>query len=96
MSNNPFTLTVLNTEIDKMKLLVIEDSEALRRGLIVGLNNLGFTVDETGDGSVGLTMALNHQYDLIILDLMLPNVDGMSILRTMRQQGIQTKVLILG
>ena len=64
-----------------MKVLIIEDSEALRRGLSVGLNNLGFTVDETGDGSVGLTMALNQQYDLIVLDLMLPNVDGMSILR---------------
>lgn len=78
-----------------MKVLIIEDSEALRRGLSVGLNNLGFTVDETGDGSVGLTMALNQQYDLIVLDLMLPNVDGMSILRSLRQQGIQTKVLIL-
>lgn len=78
-----------------MKLLIIEDSEALRRSLVVGLNNLGFTLDEAGDGSVGLSMALSHHYDLIILDLMLPNVDGMSILRTLRQQGIQSRVLIL-
>lgn len=78
-----------------MKLLIIEDSEPLRRGIVVGLNNLGFTLDETGDGSVGLSMALTNQYDLIILDLMLPNVDGMSILRTLRLQGIETKVLIL-
>ncbi|WP_311568118.1 response regulator transcription factor [Photobacterium arenosum] len=78
-----------------MKLLLIEDSEVLRRSLMVGLNNLGFTLDETGDGSEGLSMALNNQYDLIILDLMLPNVDGMSILKTIRQQGVQTKVLIL-
>lgn len=78
-----------------MKLLLIEDSEVLRRSLMVGLNNLGFTLDETGDGSQGLSMALSNQYDLMILDLMLPNVDGMSILKTMRQQGIQTKVLIL-
>lgn len=78
-----------------MKLLLIEDSEVLRRSLKVGLNNLGFTLDETGDGSQGLSMALSNQYDLIILDLMLPNVDGMSILKTIRQQGIQAKVLIL-
>lgn len=78
-----------------MKLLIIEDSEALRRSLVVGLNNLGFTLDEAGDGSVGLSMALSHHYDLIILDLMLPSVDGMSILRTLRQQGIQSRVLIL-
>lgn len=78
-----------------MKLLLIEDSEVLRRSLMVGLNNLGFTLDETGDGSQGLSMALSNQYDLMILDLMLPNVDGMSILKAMRQQGIQTKVLIL-
>lgn len=78
-----------------MKLLLIEDSEVLRRSLKVGLNNLGFTLDETGDGSQGLSMALSNQYDLIILDLMLPNVDGMSILKTIRQQGIQAKILIL-
>lgn len=78
-----------------MKLLLIEDSEALRRSLSVGLNNLGFTVDETGDGSIGLSMALTAPYDLIILDLMLPNVDGMSILRAIRKQGMSTRVLIL-
>lgn len=78
-----------------MKLLIIEDSEPLRRGIVVGLNNLGFTLDETGDGSMGLSMALSNQYDLIILDLMLPNVDGMSILRTLRHQRLEAKVLIL-
>lgn len=78
-----------------MKLLLIEDSEALRRSLLVGLNNLGFTVDETGDGSVGLSMALTTSYDLIVLDLMLPNVDGMSILKALRKQCVGTRVIIL-
>ena len=78
-----------------MKILVIEDSEALRRSLYVGLNNLGFTVDETGDGSQGLSMALSGNYDLLILDLMLPSVDGMSILQALRSCNSQSKVLIL-
>ncbi|MBD1573316.1 response regulator transcription factor [Vibrio sp. S17_S38] len=78
-----------------MKLLIIEDSEALRRSIMVGLNNLGFTVDEAGDGATGLSMALLNPYDLIILDLMLPNVDGMDILKSLRKQNIETKVIIL-
>lgn len=78
-----------------MKLLLIEDSEPLRRGLKVGLSHLGFTVDETGDGSEGLSMALTNEYDFILLDLMLPNVDGMSLLKSIRKQGKQTKVIIL-
>ena len=78
-----------------MKILVIEDSEALRRSLQVGLSNLGFTVDETGDGSEGLSMALSGNYDLLVLDLMLPSVDGMSILQALRSSNSQSRVLIL-
>ncbi len=71
-----------------MKLLIIEDSEPLRRSLSVGLNNLGFAVDDSGDGAEGLSMALNNHYDAIVLDLMLPSVAGMDILKTIRQQAI--------
>ncbi|GGP44328.1 response regulator transcription factor [Shewanella saliphila] len=78
-----------------MKVLLIEDSEALRRGIRVGLDHLGYTVDETGDGSEGLSMALTNQYDFIILDLMLPNVDGISLLKSIRKLGNQAKVIIL-
>ncbi|QUJ66604.1 response regulator transcription factor [Photobacterium sp. GJ3] len=78
-----------------MNLLIIEDSEPLRRSLVVGLNHLGFTTDDTGDGSLGLSMALNNAYDLIILDLMLPSVSGMEILHTLRQQKNAARVLIL-
>jgi DNA-binding response OmpR family regulator len=78
-----------------MKVLLIEDSEALRRGIRVGLDHLGYTVDETGDGSEGLSMALTNSYDFIILDLMLPNVDGLSLLKSIRKLGNQSKVIIL-
>ncbi|WP_025565033.1 response regulator transcription factor [Psychromonas sp. SP041] len=78
-----------------MKILVVEDSQHLRRSLVVGLSNLGFTVEATGDGSEGLNLALYNQFDLIILDLMLPNIDGMTLLKTIRQENIHSKVIIL-
>ncbi|TEW54691.1 response regulator transcription factor [Psychromonas sp. RZ22] len=78
-----------------MKILVIEDSQHLRRSLIVGLSNLGFTVEATGDGSEGLNLALYNQFDIIILDLMLPNVDGMTLLKKIRQENVHSKVIIL-
>ena len=59
-----------------MKVLIIEDSIPLRRSLKIGLTNLGFAVDDTGDGSEGLSMALAGDYSLLVLDLMLPATDG--------------------
>lgn len=78
-----------------MKLLIIEDSSALRRSLVVGLNNLGITTDEASNGTDGLSLALNNPYDIIILDLMLPGINGMEILKQLRQSAIQTRILIL-
>lgn len=78
-----------------MNILIIEDSESLRRSLRVGLTNLGFTVDDTGDGSEGLSMALTGDYKLLVLDLMLPSVDGISILKAIRQAKKDIRVLIL-
>eukprot|EP00493_Phyllostaurus_siculus_P004274 UN04294 len=78
-----------------MKLLIIEDSGSLRRSLRVGLTNLGFAVDETGDGSQGLSMAMTGEYELVILDIMLPSIDGITVLQTIRTKQLDTKVLIL-
>lgn len=78
-----------------MKILIIEDSEILRRSLVVGLNHLGCATDETGDGAIGLQMALQNTYDVIILDLMLPNLDGMALLQTLRSKNSPARVLIL-
>ena len=78
-----------------MKILIIEDSNSLRRSLKVGLSNLGFTVDDTGDGSEGLSMVLAGDYSLLILDLMLPSVDGTSILKALRDAKKDIRVLIL-
>ena len=78
-----------------MKVLLIEDSSSLRRSLAAGLRNLGFTIDETGDGSDGLSMVLTGDYDVIVLDIMLPSLDGLTVLKTLRQNKLDTRVLLL-
>jgi DNA-binding response OmpR family regulator len=78
-----------------MKRLVIEDYRPLRESLTKGLREVGFAVDSTGEGPEGLWYARGNEYDVIILDLMLPGLDGLSILKTLRAEGRQTHVLIL-
>jgi DNA-binding response OmpR family regulator len=78
-----------------MKLLVVEDSERLRRSLGQGLSRAGFAVDLTADGLEGLAFAEANDYDVIVLDLLLPGLDGLAVLRSLRRQGKNTHVLIL-
>src|SRR5689334_18666750 len=78
-----------------MRLLVVEDYAALRDSLATGLRDSGYAVDATGNGTEGLWYAENHPYDAIVLDLMLPGMDGMKILATLRKAGNTTPVLVL-
>jgi len=78
-----------------MRLLLIEDSARLRRSLSHGLRREGYAVDVAADGREGLWLAQENAYDVIILDLMLPEVDGWTVLRTLREKGVSTYVLIL-
>ena len=78
-----------------MRILVIEDYDPLRKSLAKGLQEAGFAVDATGDGEEGLWYATDEAYDVIILDLMLPKIDGLSILKKLRAKGRQNHVLIL-
>lgn len=78
-----------------MKLLLVEDSERLQRSLSTGLQKHGFTVDQAFDGEEALAfIAVNH-YEAIILDLMLPKVDGLTVLTKLRAAGNDCHVLIL-
>ena len=79
----------------KMRLLVVEDYRPLQQSLVKGLREAGFAVDTTRDGKEGLWYATSNEYDVIILDLMLPGMDGLDILRKMRNQGKKSHVLIL-
>jgi DNA-binding response OmpR family regulator len=78
-----------------MRLLVVEDSEILRDNLLHGLRRCGHTVDATGDGREGLWYAEQHDYDAIVLDIMLPGLDGRSVLARLRGGGKATPVLFL-
>ncbi len=78
-----------------MRILLIEDSDALRKSLTVGLHKLGYAIDSAATGTEGLNMALMGEYDILILDLMLPLLDGMEILKVIRKQNSEMRVLIL-
>jgi DNA-binding response OmpR family regulator len=78
-----------------MRLLLIEDSRRLQDSIGRGLRKAGYALDVTGDGGEGLWFAESNSYDTIILDLMLPGLDGLTILRRLRQQGNSAPVLIL-
>lgn len=78
-----------------MRLLVVEDSTRLRSSLSEGLARSGFAVDAVADGKSALDYIAAAQYDVVILDLMLPVLDGISVLREMRRSGHACRVLIL-
>jgi len=78
-----------------MRILVVEDDRTIAGFLMKGLQEAGYAVDHAADGDEGLTLALSEPYDAAILDLMLPGVDGLTIIDRMRGRKIQTPVLIL-
>jgi DNA-binding response OmpR family regulator len=80
---------------DTMRILLIEDNKPLVRALRQGLEEEGFAVDVARDGEEGDFKAQTAEYDAIILDLMLPKVDGLTLLSQWREKGLATHVLIL-
>jgi heavy metal response regulator len=78
-----------------MRVLVVEDELRVRSFLERGLQEAGFAVDVAADGEDGMRLALVHPYDAIVLDLMLPKRDGLSVLRELRGAGRATPVLVL-
>ena len=78
-----------------MRVLLVEDSDVLQRSIGVALRKAGYAVDVAGDGEEGLWQALNKPFDVIILDLMLPKLDGHAVLRRIREAERETHVLIL-
>ncbi len=78
-----------------MRLLLVEDDEKIALFIRTGLTEAGFAVDHVINGEDGLHLALTEPYDMAVIDLMLPTVDGLTIIKEMRRQEIDTPVLIL-
>lgn len=78
-----------------MRILIVEDERALCDTLVKSLKQKGYEVDACYDGDSALDWLLTEKYDLLLLDLNLPGRDGMDLLKTLREQDRETRVLIL-
>ena len=78
-----------------MRLLLIEDDQEAAQFLLKGLRESGYAVDHAADGRDGLFQATEGKYDLVITDRMLPHMDGLALVKFLREQGVRTPVLVL-
>ncbi len=78
-----------------MRALVVEDDPTIADFVARGLREAGFAVDVAGDGQRGLELALETRPDVAVVDLMLPTLDGLALIETLRRRGVNTPVLIL-
>ncbi|MFA7594170.1 MAG: response regulator, partial [Thiohalobacteraceae bacterium] len=78
-----------------MKILIVEDEQKTGDYLKQGLSEAGFVVDLVRDGLDGVQLGLTEPYDLIILDVMLPGIDGWQVLQSLRRAGQETPVIFL-
>lgn len=77
------------------RILIVEDEPNMRLGLKDNLEFEGYEVDLAEEGNSGLEKILNNRYDLVLLDVMLPNLSGFDICKTVREQGVQTPIILL-
>ena len=78
-----------------MRILVVEDESKINRSVCQALREEAYAVDSAADGEQGEELALINEYDLIILDLMLPKRNGLVLCRGLRERGITTPILML-
>jgi DNA-binding response OmpR family regulator len=78
-----------------VRVLIVEDEERLAEGLRKGLEAEGFAADVATNGTDGLWMAREHPYDAIVLDIMLPGLNGYRVCATLREEGVWTPILML-
>jgi two-component system OmpR family response regulator len=78
-----------------MHALIVEDDETIGAFLARGLREAGFAVDQAADGCLGLDRATSNPYDVVIVDVMLPGLDGIALVEALRRRGVRTPVLFL-
>lgn len=78
-----------------MRILVVEDDEKIASFIVKGLQQAGMAVDRVSNGVEGLNFAVAENYDAAVVDIMLPRMDGLSMIRQMREKKIKTPVIIL-
>ena len=76
-------------------ILVVEDEKALAKALVLKLTTAGFPVTVAYDGQEAVGLMASQQFDLVILDLIMPRMDGFGVLAWMKKEGKQTKVIVL-
>jgi len=78
-----------------MRILVVEDDKKIASFIVKGLTQAGFAVDSASDGEEGANLALTVPYDVAVIDIMLPKIDGLSVITRLRREKILTPVIIL-
>ena len=78
-----------------MRILLVEDDVKIASFVEKGLRAVGYAVDHAPDGETGLHLALTEPYDAAIVDIMLPKLDGLSLIKQMREKKINTPVIVL-
>ena len=78
-----------------MRLLLVEDDEKIASFVEKGLRSSGFAVDLAQTGTLGLDMALSAEYDTLIVDIMLPEMDGFALIEQLRAKGRNTPIIVL-
>src|SRR5215831_1603760 len=81
--------------VPEMRILVVEDDSKIASFVVNGLKQNGYAVDHCGDGEDGLARAQAISYDALIMDVMLPKLDGLAVIQDLRAKGVRAPVLIL-
>jgi two-component system OmpR family response regulator len=95
MANGTTKPTATANDLDHMRILVIEDDREAATWLLKGLAESGHVTDHAADGEQGLALAREKVHDVLIVDRMLPKIDGLTIIKTLRTEGVTAPVLIL-